>query len=102
MGWPDGVELAEYVRVAEGVGNIDENPYVLGSYGYWVVQDILFDRFMATRPARLEELSRLVAGSGGPVLDGSVESLAELDEWLRGVLRGPFDDGVDWDVVWEG
>ncbi|MDR1187270.1 MAG: hypothetical protein LBK95_07425, partial [Bifidobacteriaceae bacterium] len=76
----------EYARVAAGVANTYDNPYNLGTRGWWAVQDILFDRFMAGRPGHLEELRGLVATTGGPALDGTRGSLAGMDEWLRAIL----------------
>jgi hypothetical protein len=55
---------------------------------------------MSTRAAHLAELHGLADTNSGPTLDGTRESLVGLDEWLRVILAGPFDDHADWQVVW--
>jgi hypothetical protein len=93
---------AEIARVIADAVSVHDNPFKMGTRGYWAVQDALFDRFMATRPERLEELRELVSKTGGPVLDGTPESLGPLDDWLSvPVYAGSdWDDGVDWLPVW--
>jgi hypothetical protein len=91
----------EWARAAAAAEDVWGNPYNLGTRGYWAVQDALFERFMASRPGRLEELKALVADSGaGFVLDGSPASLVDLDGWLLKVLAAPFDDGASWQRIW--
>jgi hypothetical protein len=95
---------AEVARAAAEAGNPWDNPYHLGTRGYWAVQDALFDRFVATHDRCVAELQELVAGTGGPVLDGSPGSLALLDDWSRVPVKAGagWDDGADWQPAWTG
>jgi hypothetical protein len=88
--------------MAAGLDTSLDSPYPLGTVGWWVVQDVFFDRFMATKDDHLAELHELTARTGGPVLDGTAGSLAPLEAWWKELLRGPFDDGWNWDVEWRG
>ncbi|MDR2566583.1 MAG: hypothetical protein LBC97_11135 [Bifidobacteriaceae bacterium] len=90
---------AEIARVAAGAQRVPDNPYRLGTRGFWAVQDAVFERFMAIHDRCLDELRALTAKTGGPKLDGSAESLGPLDEWLA----VPVDAGVYWDdgANWE-
>jgi hypothetical protein len=71
-----------------------------GSDEFWAASDELFDRFMSAKDDHLEELRQLVAATGGPALDGSLESLKAVEQWFLDVTSGPFDDGADWMPVW--
>ncbi|MDR2566582.1 MAG: hypothetical protein LBC97_11130 [Bifidobacteriaceae bacterium] len=91
-------QIARAIADAE---TVRDNPFNLGTRGYWAFQDALFDRFMAAKPQRLDELRTLVADTGGPELDGSPESLGLLDDWLsRLMAHGQWDDPADWLPVW--
>jgi hypothetical protein len=103
MPWDDeDREVAEALVVAEGLTTAIDSPYDLGTKGFWVVQDVFFDRFMATRDDHLAELHELTAETGGPALDGTPESLGPLEAWWKELLRGPFADGSDWYIAWRG
>jgi hypothetical protein len=97
--------VASRARIARAAANAKhrwDNPFRLGTRGYWAVQDAIFDKFMATHDQCIEELRHLVRSTGGPDLDGSVESLGPLNDWLKiPVLMGAkWDDGYDWWPTW--
>ncbi len=69
-------------------------------YGSWEAADAAFTRFMDDLPLRREQLRHMVAATGGPPLDGTVEGLDALNEWyIETALRGE-PDGMDWWPVW--
>jgi len=69
-------------------------------YGSWEAADAAFTQFMDDLPLRREQLRQKLAATGGPVLDGTVESLDPLNEWyIETALRGA-PDGMDWWPVW--
>jgi hypothetical protein len=94
-----GKREQEWTQAAARTEDTYHNPYELGTRGYWAVQDILFDRFMSFKPARLAELHDLAARDG-VTLDGTPGSLAMLDDWLYRIRQEPFEDGADWDIIW--
>ncbi|MDR1426250.1 MAG: hypothetical protein LBJ08_00605 [Bifidobacteriaceae bacterium] len=94
--------MASRARTAAAANNTSDNPFRLGTRGYWAVQDAIFDKFMATHDQCIEELRQLVRSTGGPDLDGSVESLGPLNDWLKipVLLGAKWDDGYDWWPTW--
>ncbi|MDR2372634.1 MAG: hypothetical protein LBD77_00730 [Bifidobacteriaceae bacterium] len=93
-GWP-GLE-----GIADGIPNLLKVPYDLGTKKFWAASDELFDRFMSTQRAHVDELRELVAATGGPPLLGTPASLVGLERWFLDVTSGPFDDGADWAPTW--
>ncbi|MDR2566909.1 MAG: hypothetical protein LBC97_12820 [Bifidobacteriaceae bacterium] len=93
---------AEIERVIAQARGVEDNPFNLGTRGYWAFQDSMFGRFIAARPRRLHELRGLMASTGGTELDGSPESLGPLGEWLAVPVMagGNWNDGLDWLPVW--
>ncbi|MDR2566584.1 MAG: hypothetical protein LBC97_11140, partial [Bifidobacteriaceae bacterium] len=92
-------DIERAIAEARGVWN---NPFNLGTRGFWAFFDAMFDRFVSAGPERVDELRRLADATGGPVLDGTPGSLGLLDDWLRvAVVAGAdWDDGADWLPVW--
>jgi hypothetical protein len=69
-------------------------------FGSWGAADAAFTQFMADLPLHREQLRQMLAATGGPQLDGSVDSLDALNEWyIETALRGE-PDGMDWWPVW--
>ncbi len=69
-------------------------------YSSWEAADEAFTRFVGDLPLRREQLRHMVAATGGPQLDGTVESLDALNVWyVETALRGE-PDGMDWWPVW--
>jgi hypothetical protein len=69
-------------------------------YSSWEAADAAFTQFMVDLPLRREQLRQMLASTGGPQLDGTVESLDALNEWyIETALRGE-PDGMDWWPVW--
>ena len=67
----------------------------------WEEADAHFEMFMTVLPQRRAELAELVAGTGGPVLDRSIESLIPLNEWfIERVLEGPVPVDVAYRPAW--
>ncbi|MDR1426253.1 MAG: hypothetical protein LBJ08_00620 [Bifidobacteriaceae bacterium] len=97
--------MASIARIAQAGADAQDfrdNPFREGTRAYWAVQDTLFEKFMATHDQCIEELQRLVRANGGPDLDGSVESLEPLNDWLKypPLTGAEWDDGCDWRPTW--
>lgn len=76
-------------------------PVYIYNASTWEEADEHFEVFAAVVPERRRELEGRVAASGGPALDGSVESLVPLNEWfIAEVLDRPAPDEVDYWPAW--
>jgi len=69
-------------------------------FGSWDAADAAFDQFMADVPLRRDQLRERLTVTGGPVLDGTVESLDVLNEWYIETALSGEPDGMDWWPVW--
>ncbi|MDR1427313.1 MAG: hypothetical protein LBJ08_06100 [Bifidobacteriaceae bacterium] len=94
--------IAQIAQAADEAKHMWDNPFKRETRGYWAVQDTVFDKFMATHDQCVEELCQLVRSTGGPELDGSVQSLEPLNDWLEIpiLLGAKWDDGYDWWPTW--
>ena len=58
------------------------------------------ERYVASLPELRERFARRLAVTGGPVVDTSVESLADLDPWYEREIQDPTPDGLDGMPLW--
>ena len=58
------------------------------------------ERYVATLPGLRERFARRLAVTGGPVVDTSVEALADLDPWYEKEIQDPTPDGLDGVPLW--
>lgn len=69
-------------------------------FASWEDADAAFDRFVESLPERREQLRQRLAATGGPELDGSLESLTPLMRWYYSVALQDVEDGMDWWPEW--
>ena len=58
------------------------------------------ERYVASLPELRERFARRLAATGGPVVDTSVEALADLDPWYEKEIQDPTPDGLDGVPLW--
>lgn len=73
---------------------------VPGFHASWNDADAAFTSFIEALPLRREQLRARLAETGGPELDGSLESLDALNEWYVRMAFADEDDGMDWWPTW--
>lgn len=69
-------------------------------FASWEEAEAAFDRFYSLLPERREQLRTRLRATGGPDLDGSLETLTPVMRWYIDTALEDADDGMDWWSEW--
>lgn len=76
------------------------SPAYINNASSWEEADAHFEQFMASLPERRTQLTRRLAETGGPGLDGTLDGLDALNEWYIDTALADQPDGMDWWPTW--